>query len=632
MKSLVAAVLAGLFASVASAQSASMQSWIRSQYPDAHRVTVQTVLRDASIAGIAQTPAARKALKDALASIRGKSRFGLANMRVLEMPLAQSMPDFGADTIDEHEFNDSWQWADTILGGSVHGNCADLNDVDSWKFVSTGGFYTIDVSPQSGSAAITDSVLTLRNAKGDVVAVSDNVGSSLFSQISIYLPAGTYYADVASYLGTHGGIYNLAVSADPVAMRPLAAPGAAGTTAAANTQTTHDVYDMLVTEGRVNLRVVSGVDSQLTVQRADGVVVFSNDDSSFGLDAAADIDLPAGRYFVHVNEVTGAAGVPFLLQMAQTPGTLVDAIAAGTTVENLVGDQSMRLVKVDLSAAAGKVTLTTSDNGATPVLDTVLSLYDRDLDFVCDVDDDNASDPLRGFYSRISANLPAGVYYAAVTPFTGMTGGYSLSAATTAFQQTGSIGFGPRPQSTLIAGHGDVTTYRLDNLTQVSAKMTSNDFYFTFLGNDGQLASCQRGTPDFPQAGEIPEDGGYVLVWDRFDYTGPLDVAITPALHFTGNQVEAFAKEGDWVFYLAQFHITPGPRFNFGVGDRGYLLMHQNPYLVTFAVQQVPASGRLGLWTPPVLPFNVLLQTLDLHTGSTWPAPALATWRNLIQL
>ena len=204
----------------------------------------------------------------------------------------------------------------------------------------------LEVTPQAGSAAMTDSVLTLRNAKGDVVAVNDNVGANLFSQISVYLPAGTYYADVASYLGTHGGIYRLAVSADPVTILPLAAPGAAGTTAAANTLTSHNVYDMQVTEGRVNLRVVSGVDSMLTIQRADGVVVFSNDDSSFGLDAAADVDLPAGRYFVHVNEATGAAGVPFLLQMAQTPA----AIAAPKT---LAAEDRARCAEFGMTLAEG---------------------------------------------------------------------------------------------------------------------------------------------------------------------------------------------------------------------------------------------------------------------------------------
>ena len=43
-----------------------------------------------------------------------------------------------------------------------------------------------------------------------------------FPYPSIYLPAGIYYADVASYLGTHGGLYRLTVSADPVTMLPLA--------------------------------------------------------------------------------------------------------------------------------------------------------------------------------------------------------------------------------------------------------------------------------------------------------------------------------------------------------------------------------------------------------------------------
>ena len=49
------------------------------------------------------------------------------------------------------------------------------------------------------------------------IAFNDDSNGAL-SQIHVYLPAGTYYADVAGFAGVGGGTYDLSVTADAVAI------------------------------------------------------------------------------------------------------------------------------------------------------------------------------------------------------------------------------------------------------------------------------------------------------------------------------------------------------------------------------------------------------------------------------
>ena len=633
MRTMFPAAIAGLLATVANGQSGPFQSWIDSHYPDPTRVSAQQVLHDAAQSGIAQTRDQVAAMKQALRVLRGKQRGGRPAFRALDCPPVLPLPLAGVDTLVEHEFNDAWQYADTMSGAIVAGDCTNPGDVDCWRFTTAGGFYTVSVQA-SGAAPIVDSILTLRNQKGDVVAFNDNNAAGFLSDLSVYLPAGTYHAEVGSYAGTNGGTYSLSVHDDGANVVPLTAGSAPGTTRAANGNVAHDVFSLAVPEGRVNLQVNSfGNDTMLTVQRSDGVVVFANDDSSVGaLDAAADVDLPAGTYFVHVAELNNAAGVPFVLACTTTPLALPDVAATPVVTASLVGDESMRLQRIDLSLGQRRVDLRTSDGPSNPVADTVLALLDRDLDFLCDVDDDDPTNPLRGFYSRIDVDLPTGVYYAAVVPFPGALGDFTLTTATSVFAPTGTMAFGPAPATTTIAGFGRINTYQLDNLSQTSTRMSGDDFWFAFIGSDGELASCQDGAPSRPQAGEVPTGGGYLLVWDRYDYTGPLHASFTPALHYDGVSVKTLAKDGDLVFYLASFNIVPGPAVSFAPAVRGFLLLPNNEFLVTMDVQVANTTGVNTWWTPPSFPYLLLLQSIDLHLGTNWAPPAVATFRNLLQL
>ena len=285
MKIAVGAAIGGLFATLACAQSGPYESWIRAHYPDPLRITMQKVMSDANQAGIVADRTQMLALKRALRAIRAKARGGVPEFRRMDLPPApaSAMPAVGVDTLVEHEFNDAWQYADTMTGSVVSGDCSTQDDVDCWQFNSVGGFYTIAVQATGGSSAIVDSTLKLRNNKGDVVAVNDNAGVGFLSEIDVYLPSGTYYAEVGSFAGSNGGTYSLVVQHDPVHIVNLTTAGATGTTRGPLGGIAHDIFRMTIPESHLNIAINSVVnDTFLTIQRADGVIVFSNDDSTVG--------------------------------------------------------------------------------------------------------------------------------------------------------------------------------------------------------------------------------------------------------------------------------------------------------------------------------------------------------------
>src|SRR5262245_19032180 len=118
MKIAVGAAIGGLFATLACAQSGPYESWIRAHYPDPLRITMQKVMSDANQAGIVADRTQMLALKRALRAIRAKARGGVPEFRRMDLPPASaaSLPPVGVDTLVEHEFNDAWQYADTMSG------------------------------------------------------------------------------------------------------------------------------------------------------------------------------------------------------------------------------------------------------------------------------------------------------------------------------------------------------------------------------------------------------------------------------------------------------------------------------------------------------------------------------------
>jgi hypothetical protein len=631
MRPLSLAAAGGLFAGLVAAQDPRFDAWLRASHPDALRADARTVLDEARAQGLVRGPGDVLELKLALRRLQLKDRRASADCKRLDSVSAAAPPPEGApDTVTEVETNDGWQYADDTAGASaVAGDCSGPDDVDSFRFASTGAFWSFTVVG-TGPLPVVDSTLMVRNDRGDPVAFNDNAGG-LLSALKLWLPAGTFYLEVASVNGLAGGTYELRIGSEPANVH--AAPGA-GTTRAPMGGAAHDVFAFTVPDSRVDLRVASGQDTVLLVQRADGVIVFRNDDSSAGgLDAAADVDLPAGTYFAYVSELSGLAGVPFTLAMTSAPATFPD-LCAGPATGTLLGNESLRLHRLVLTAPQRAATTTTA-GPVVPVGDTILILFDPTFDYLLDVDDDDPGDPARGYYSRIVMDLPAATYLVGVMPFPqqgppGLAGDYAVGTVCSAYAPTGTARFGASPAA--IAGHGQVNTYLLQNGTQVTTRFRASDFYFGVLDGTGELASCQLGSPFFPQGGEVLGGTSTVFVFDRYDYQGPLNLAFEPSLFRDAQgSVATHAKEGDLLFLLAEFGFL-APPFNFGVGDRGFLLLPQTPYLVTFGVRVAPSGGLSVWWTPPPGTLVLNLQLGDVHTGAAWPAPALGTWRNVLQL
>jgi hypothetical protein len=259
----------------------------------------------------------------------------------------------------------------------------------------------------------------------------------------------------------------------------------------------------------------------------------------------------------------------------------------------------------------------------------VLSYCDRDLNFVCDCDDD---DPIagHGHYSRLRLDLPATVGYLAVTPFSGRSGGFALSGAVgQPFVAAGSAGFG----SNLLAysGHGLVNTYTLDNGTQASTRFRTDSYWYAVLDQNGDLANVWSGISTVPQGGELPAavpgQSNYVVCWDRDDWSGPIEVDILPPCAVENAALVTHGKQDDVTILFGA--LRSAAPVNLGIGDRGMLLCAMNS-IVTLGIQIVPAGG-VCTWAPqPPLPYQIVVQSADLHTGVRWSPGPGGTWRNLL--
>ena len=315
--------VAGLVAGLCTAQSQDPTTWIQSQFPNLRMASVEEVIEQGTQAGLAQTPQQLLALKKSLRQLQGKDRQMLPTFRQPSLgPTTGNLPVFAIDNSVEHESNDGWQWADFMSGSIAVGDCRELNDVDCWRYVAAqSGFYTFEVKA-AGAFPIADSWLVLRNHKGDAIVIDDNGAGSL-SRINVFLPAGTYYLEVSGYQGTGGGTYEVHATRDNANVVSLTNAGATGTTRLPASGTTHDVFSFTVPDSRVAIEIASGGgDTALIVQRADGGIVFANDDSYWGVfDAAADIDLPAGQYFAYVWDSRAFADTPFSVTFDALPTT-----------------------------------------------------------------------------------------------------------------------------------------------------------------------------------------------------------------------------------------------------------------------------------------------------------------------
>jgi hypothetical protein len=589
---------------------------------------------------VSHDPAEVLAWKRAFRAARGKDPHGIAEWRRFEPPAPVQGPvaPMQATLTMEHEYNDSWLWADSLQGQTTgRGDNSLARDLDCWRYQSTGAFVIFTVVPR-GPNPIDDSTLTVRNGNGDPVAFVDAPGND---SLGLYLPAGPYIIEVGSWLDTgglgpvHGGAYDLVITTDPLntgAPRPLGPLGATGVTRRPGTGV-QDVFTCNVPEGTLNV-VLGGGDTVLYLQRSDGALLFMDDDSTVGgLASAFDIDLPAGTYYLYAIDFAGQGGLPYTVSFAHTPHPLADIAANPTLQGTLQGDESFRMYRLSVPADQGIDTLT-SAGGFPAVNDTVLALYDSQLCYLCDVDDDHSGVPPRGYYSRITASLFQASYFVGVAPYPGNAGGYTLT--TTVGLPFAPAGNAHYDSNTLqVPGLGQVNGYLLDCPSTASVRFRPDAAFCNVMGPGGRLCGTLPGQDWYAQAFELPRGRSMVLAWDRYGWPGTLHLDLLPTLcceqNQLVNQLVAYGKEGDLVFLFAD--VGTGTGVNFGIGDRGWFCLgYPSATVVTVGLQAVAPTGRTLWLNCPPTPVGVWFQQADLHTGLNWSPPFLGTWRNLRQL
>lgn len=632
-------------ASLAAQNGIDFAAWLQQRYPDFARANAADAVDAARRQGLLADPAAQPALKRTFQALRERKHGGGGGRPLLrDFPLGAPLPagPVGLDNlVNEVEYNNGPEFATPLVVATPgRGDNSASNDIDVYSFVSTGEFVTAEIQPQ-GASPIIDSMLGVKNQNGQLMAFSEDISATNFlSRVSVYLPAGVYYAEVGPWDSTGGGGYDLAFQRDPVLLTPLAVGTNNG--AAASPGSTQTVWTFtLAQDATIGIVVTAsgiGSDLQLTVQLADGRIFFVNDDASGGgTDPAADLDLPAGSYTVHVNDLAGGA-TPYSLVYSVTPTVLADLGSGAVQNGSVTGPESRRLYRLT-NAAAGDIDLQTA-GGPTPVGDTILYLFDSDLDYLCDADDANAANP-NDYYSRLQIGLPAGAYYVAARGWNTSAGDYTLAPFVGGpFPAVGAVQYGRT--NVTVAGGGRVALATIDVCSGNSVRLDSvgglAGTLYNFMTASGQSLGVMEWSHDStrigpggrmrtrPTVGYLPRGTHWALTWHRFEQSSTnMFLDVLPPLHCEGTSLVGHGKAGDLAFLFGDF--TPGagvPFAGFGV-DGWFCLPFGSPTVQTIGLGFYPASGAISWLTCPATPYGAYLQHGDLFAV---PGSFLGAWRD----
>jgi serralysin len=188
---------------------------------------------------------------------------------------------------------DTTSTATVPVGGSVQGSIDTAGDSDWYRITLVAG-QTYTFSTILGG--LSDSILTLRDASGTVLATNDDAvaGSSsyLFSEITfLATSSGTYFLDVTGYQSATGSFYltTTAPTADSIAGSASTGSsltiGAAATNGNIDANGDHDWFAVQVVAGQTYLFTTTttggaDIDTTLMLRNGSGALLAYNDDSS----------------------------------------------------------------------------------------------------------------------------------------------------------------------------------------------------------------------------------------------------------------------------------------------------------------------------------------------------------------
>lgn len=324
------------------------------------------------------------------------------------------------------------------------GTIDEAGDLDVYEFqVSSSGLVSIDLG---ADFSVLDTVLTLRDSSGNVLAFNDDSGfGGTDSFLTFAAQAGETYFVEASGFGTSTGDFFLSLSHDigdtPAAALDLGSLPLEGTQqflSAIDVSGDRDVFQFQTeTAGQLNVRLgadFSSLDTVVTLLDSSGNVLAVNDDFDFSsTDSFLTFSTQAGEtYFVEARGFGSSTGdylLTLALDIGDTPASSLDlgSLSSGQSLQffgsvGSVGDRDVFRFQTDASG------LTIIQLGADlSLLDTFVTLLDSSgnvLDSNDDVDFPFNSDSFLTFTAQAGET-----YFVEARGFGSSIGDYSLTIA-----------------------------------------------------------------------------------------------------------------------------------------------------------------------------------------------------------
>lgn len=587
---------------------------------DLRKVSLPEFVAAMRAEGRIRAPADLLAAKRAYRAVAGKTlrgKLGAASQRPLHVPAATGTWTAPLAAITETERNDTPAWADPLgTQTSADGNLATPVDQDTYR-LELAADTAVNAAVVAGTTGVptTDPALLVTDRNGVFVAFNDDAGSGFFPALNLILPAGTYYFTVAT-LFSATGTYQFNLQTAPATLGTVVPGVSINATLGANGV----VYRLpLAAESKVKVTVQGGtLDLNLTGGGRNYGEVFFCDDGSTGLDPGWDTTLPAGVYYLTFGEYNGLTG-PFTFRVDVTAASIPGA-PCGTGVNGtILGDESMDVYR--LVVPTGGVDFTVAGNGASPLSDSWLHLYDREFRFIAHNDDNQNS-----YFSKLAMPLPGATYYVVMRPYPGDSGGYTLNGVCGANIPFVNASFGANAGN--VANVGESAGYRLRIGTPSPLTVLADTTNGTL--QDPQIALldatglCVAQNEDFGPnydsfAGAALGTGDhYVLVRDWNNQTGTFLFGAEPRLFYIDAQSNktliSADKAGRQVFALAAVSLlgTPVP---LPPPIQGNLLIDLT-ISIGLGTQTIPAGGTVQ-WPYNFTPYNVVLQGVSLDSPVT---------------
>ncbi|MEE9128114.1 MAG: hypothetical protein V3U11_13340, partial [Planctomycetota bacterium] len=524
-----------------------LQAWIVKHFQDRDTVSLRSALDEARHIGWIKTAADQKLLKRQFRTItkkRGRSpRFlDLAKTPVVAPSTGASTGPLAAST--EKEYNDSEGYANAIgtlttVNKTITGALA-AKAVDSFAVtMAVDGILQV-------SAAITGTAPAVEVTSAD----GDEIWGMAWSKtppLNVQVPRGRYFVRLYQPLGSSTYSLSLSMKAQTVPALPLGKQ-----TQVSLSQNLRVFRVVLPQDGRVTLKLSStgAADTRLWLLNSSWRYMYDVDDAgSAGKDAGLNALLPKGTYYVYLeSNAATTTKITTTFNSASIP------LLATTAINGKIplGEEDFDLYRIVVGSS--QMTLAIRGTGATAIQDSYLFVYDRNMGFALESDDENAGNST---LSSISATMPPGRYYAASTGYYDK-GDYTISRS----KGTGStVTARAGTNLTTITTKDTAATLKFSLLTpsriefDIVEKTLSDAEIFVIDAKTGlsvgweddafDAASCNFGT-------HLPAGEYFLIVKDWDGGVGSVDVRIIPPLQLWGatNTVMARGHEGNPLFLI----------------------------------------------------------------------------------